>query len=207
MKTGRTIFTLLYSLILALALAGPAQAKLIDRGGGFIYDDVLDITWTQNANINGGGEGWLTQVHWADSLSLFDSVRNVTWEDWRLPTTKQPDASCSDQNIRGVPGQSGGFNCTGSEMGHLFNIEGISAAAPGPFINLEASGYWSGTGFAPSSSFLAWAFDSALAHSLITVNSPEASPGPSVTAMWPPPPRSIFSALHPQCHLATLAHC
>lgn len=63
--------------------AGSANSALIDRGGGFIYDDVLDITWTQDANINGLDQ-WANQVAWADSLSLFDSVRSVTWNDWRL---------------------------------------------------------------------------------------------------------------------------
>ena len=71
---------------LALSLPVPVQAALIDRGGGFIFDNDLGITWTQNANINGVADTWDNQVAWADSLSLFDAVRNVTWSDWRLPT-------------------------------------------------------------------------------------------------------------------------
>ncbi len=72
------------TLVLGVSITS-ANAELIDRGAGLIYDDVLDITWTQNANIrdgegpNGdGGDTWDNQVAWADSLSLFDSVRNVT---------------------------------------------------------------------------------------------------------------------------------
>lgn len=34
----------------ALGFSGAAGAGLIDRGGGLIYDDVLDITWLQDAN-------------------------------------------------------------------------------------------------------------------------------------------------------------
>jgi len=33
-----------------LAMSGAANATLMDRGNGLIYDDVLDITWLQNAN-------------------------------------------------------------------------------------------------------------------------------------------------------------
>ncbi|MCP4407494.1 MAG: DUF1566 domain-containing protein, partial [Gammaproteobacteria bacterium] len=36
--------------LLALGMAGTVQATLIDRGGGLIYDDVLNITWLQDAN-------------------------------------------------------------------------------------------------------------------------------------------------------------
>jgi len=133
-----------------LILSGVTQAALIDRGGGFIYDDFLDITWTQNANINSFGN-WDDQMAWADSLSLFDSVRNATWDDWRLPTTLQPDASCGTQNDPGggFPLQSYGFDCTGSEMGHLFNVDGISVATPGSFTNLSSGIWWSSTEYAP----------------------------------------------------------
>ena len=30
--------------------ASVAQATLFDRGGGLIYDNVLDVTWLQDAN-------------------------------------------------------------------------------------------------------------------------------------------------------------
>ena len=36
--------------LLALALAPPAQATLVDRGGGMVYDTLLDVTWLKNAN-------------------------------------------------------------------------------------------------------------------------------------------------------------
>ena len=37
-------------LLAVLLIAGRAQATLINRGGGLIYDNVLNITWLQNAN-------------------------------------------------------------------------------------------------------------------------------------------------------------
>jgi hypothetical protein len=42
----------LKKLILALALLASVsvQAALVDRGGGFMYDTVLDVIWLQDAN-------------------------------------------------------------------------------------------------------------------------------------------------------------
>ncbi|MCQ8104703.1 hypothetical protein NP590_11350 [Methylomonas sp. SURF-2] len=71
------------------------QAALHDRGGGLIYDDVLNVTWLQDANYaatqgysllqNGRYLSWYDALTWAENLTYFDSVRNVTWTDWRLP--------------------------------------------------------------------------------------------------------------------------
>jgi hypothetical protein len=94
-----------------------------------------------------------------DDLSLYDSVRDVTWDDWRLPTTQQPDPSCSGQIDPGFPWPLFGnqLNCTGSEMGHLFNVDGVTSSTPGPFISIQSSAYWSGTEYAPSTTS-AWYF-------------------------------------------------
>jgi len=76
-----------------LAVSDAAQATLIDRGGGLIYDDQLNVTWLQDANYakttNYDADGkmtWSKAMTWADNLSYYDSVRNVTWDDWRLPS-------------------------------------------------------------------------------------------------------------------------
>lgn len=37
-------------VFLGLCVSGVAQAALYDRGGGLIYDSVLDVTWLQDAN-------------------------------------------------------------------------------------------------------------------------------------------------------------
>ncbi len=76
---------------------------------------------------------------------------------WRLPTTTQPDASCGSQTAD-VPPQGFGTGCTGSEMRHLFNGEGVTSAAPGLFDNVQGGFYWSGTEFAPDPDF-AWGFN------------------------------------------------
>ena len=117
---------------------GVAQSALIDRGEGFIYDDVLDITWAQNANINGGGS-WNDHMVWVAGYNQTHSIYG-TFDDWRLPTTLQPDPSCSDQGLSGFPTVGYGYDCTGSEMGHLFNVDGIGAGLPGLFTNLQMGG-------------------------------------------------------------------
>jgi hypothetical protein len=59
-----------------LLMAGQAQATLIDRLDGLIYDDVNDISWTQVAG-DGVLRNWDGQVSWADGFSLagFDDFR------------------------------------------------------------------------------------------------------------------------------------
>lgn len=78
--------------IAGLLVSGAAQATLLDRGGGLIYDDVLDVTWLQDANYAktsgfdaDGRLNWSAANAWAAGLSYFDSVRSVTYSDWRLP--------------------------------------------------------------------------------------------------------------------------
>ncbi len=139
-------------------LASSANASLINRGGGLIYDSDRNITWLSNANYGAGSayddgisntDGrmtWASADAWAASLTYFDSVRGVTYDDWRLPSTPLLDASCSVQQ-----GFSFGSGCTGSELGHLFSAE-LGGTAPisssadpdlALFANLQDDGYWS----------------------------------------------------------------
>ena len=75
-----------------------SHASLIDRGGGLIYDDVLDITWLQDTNyaltqgVDDGRMTWTEANSWAAGLSYYDVVRDVTYEDWRLPTSSPIDS-------------------------------------------------------------------------------------------------------------------
>lgn len=134
-------------LILAMVLGAYslyAQAALIDRGGGLIYDSDQGITWLQDANYaqtsghDADGEmDWNQAMTWAAGLSL--THNGIVHDDWRLPTTLVPDSACS-----GVWG-TGMLNCSGSEMGHLFYIYGVSTGAPGIFMNVKGRASWSGT--------------------------------------------------------------
>ena len=135
-------------IVLALGLvSGAAHAALQGRdlngsAGSFeaYYDTDLNITWLANANAN-GQMTWANANTWAANLSFTDGV-NV-YNNWRLPTTLQPDASCGSQSGGGT---SAGYGCTGSEMGHLFYSElGGTAAQSAKFTNFQTYYYWSGT--------------------------------------------------------------
>ena len=157
------------ALLAGLSLSGAAQAGLIDRGGGLIYDSVLNITWLQNANYGAGSSydngsnttdgrmTWDNAMAWAANLSYYDSVRNVTYDDWRLPTALNQNGT----------GPCLGYNCTSSEMGHLFYVDGglnagqsilASTTLDDYFTNMQSSLYWSGTEYAPPPSG-AWVFN------------------------------------------------
>ena len=152
--------------VLALALAN-AQAALFDRGGGLIYDDVLKVTWLQDANYAHTtrydqsiyeGQSTVGMMRWQDAMSWAQNLIYGGYSDWRLPTSMQPDVGCSGQES----GVSFGYGCVGSEMGHLY-YESLRNSAyllsnVGPFKNVDGNpAYWTSATFTLDPSH-AWAF-------------------------------------------------
>ena len=158
----------LKSLVAAavLVFAGTAQAALIDRGGGMIYDDVLKITWLSDwlyaktqyedtAGAQGAENGRMDRAAangWARDLVYGG------YSGWRLPTSLNIDGS----------GPCDGFNCAGSEMGHMFYnnwgatardtfSSGTNTANLALFRNVQPSSYWSSTEYAERPDF-SWIF-------------------------------------------------
>lgn len=78
-------------VIALLAVSSTPQAALYDRGGGLIYDDALNVTWLQNANIAGRPLNWYEAVSFASTFVYYDAVRNVNWDNWRLPNKNPLD--------------------------------------------------------------------------------------------------------------------
>ena len=164
-----------------LATSMSSNAALISKlGGQVVYDSDLAITWIADANLaatntfglpvgedlpphedgagavgginsNGGTSSWGAALHWIDAMN---AANYLGFNKWRLPTTAVPDASCQIGTL--------GFNCTGSEMGHLF-YEEIGATAGTPLLTAgdpteldkfnftnfpddDFQAYWSGTG-------------------------------------------------------------
>ena len=172
------------SLVVGLVASGASQAGLIDRGGGLIYDTVLNVTWLADANYAqtsgfdaNGLMNWTTATTWAANLSYFDSVRNVTYTDWRLPTVTDTGTSgCNDA----YTGTDCGYNvdtATG-EMAHLWYVDfgnlapvdtsgnvqagwglvnGAAANDESLFTNIQPF-YWYGTAYAPTPGSIAWIF-------------------------------------------------
>jgi hypothetical protein len=67
MHHRHTSTRLLAGLLLAAGLSGAAQAALVDRGGGLIYDTDLNVTWLQDANYA--------------QTSGYDADGRMTWGD------------------------------------------------------------------------------------------------------------------------------
>ena len=121
------------ALAAALSVAAlSAQAGLVARPGGMVYDTVQNITWLQNWNTNGPMD-WTTANNWANNLVYGG------FDDWRLPTTASSNCSLSFNPGGGFPLQYGGFNCTGSEMGHMFYNEFGATAGQSFFAGSNAA--------------------------------------------------------------------
>jgi hypothetical protein len=144
-----------------LLLVGTAQAALLSRlGGESVYDTVRNITWLADANA-GAGSIYDTgssatdgRMNWANANAWAASLTFGGHSDWRLPTTWEPDPTCS-----GRP-DSDGLGCRLSEMGHLFYTELGGTAlesiltSDDPdlalFRNINELGSWSSTEFGPN---------------------------------------------------------
>lgn len=93
----------------AISLSSPVQATLFDRGGGMIYDDILNVTWLQDANYantisyitsggrdvtsTGGKMTWDEAVEWSGQLSYGG------YSDWRLPDVKPVNGTNFQINV------------------------------------------------------------------------------------------------------------
>jgi hypothetical protein len=145
----------LSTLAVMACCTGTSQAALIDRGGGLIYDDVLDVTWLQDAGYvstsgynSSGRLTWDGAMSFADSTSYYDEVRNTVWDDWRLPSTINSPSSYG-YDINGLS----------SELAFMYYVNlGFapdythSPATPNPtgdkynpFLNIAYRGFWSET--------------------------------------------------------------
>ena len=126
----------------------------------FLYDTTLNITWLKNANSN-GPMTWTTATTWAQNLNVDG------FTGWSLPTTAIPDSTCSIANANpAVYGQGYGVGCSGSEMGHLFNVTlgnapGKAISNTGNFTNIQNYYYWSGT-IASSDSYYVWTYQTSI---------------------------------------------
>ena len=146
---------------MSLLVSGVSQAALIDRGGGLIYDDALDVTWlqdTQYAVTSGFSVSpqltFAQAQAFADGLEYYDRVRNVTWNDWRLPGVS--------------PTASAGYDPTGasSELGYMYYVnlglspiylqDAKSTVKTDVFQDLTNRGYWTGSVVKPDKSI--WVF-------------------------------------------------
>ncbi|MDT4290378.1 hypothetical protein RO575_12475 [Methylomonas sp. MO1] len=138
-KQNNGIFPAMF-LMLGLMVGSGAQASLYDRGGGLIYDDVLNVTWLQDANYArtsgyGGADGtgkmdWATAMTWAANL-VYDG-----YDDWRLATNTPINGSRFIYTSSNSGTADVGYNITSprSELAYMYSV------------NLGLTGYYSTTG-------------------------------------------------------------
>lgn len=114
-----------------LALPALCSAALVDRGGGLLYDDVLNITWLQDANYaktsNYDADGlmsWASANAWAAQLN-YGGIGG-----WRLPTVK-PIGSDWNLNVSYDGSSDVGYNknTANDELAFMyFNNLGLKSA-------------------------------------------------------------------------------
>lgn len=186
MKHQKTLLAL--ALLASVAVTGTAHASLVDRGNGMLYDNVLNITWLQDANyagtsgyagaVNNGKMEWNTAVTWAANLVYGG------FSDWRLASNTPVNGSSFNTGYSENGTTDFGYNITSSnsELAYMYNVNlglkdyvdtagnyqptfGIHGngsnngqANIGLVNNLQALVYWSGTEYSPGSGG-AWYFD------------------------------------------------
>lgn len=137
----KRLLAFIYVITLSFGTAGTSNAILWDRGDGMIYDDVLEITWLQNANLAAtetfgvpgmyphGYMDWNTAQNW---IAAMNAANYKGYNDWRLPRT------VDGPFVWGYNGTTtAGYNITSSEMGYMY------------YVNLDNLGYYDKNGDAP----------------------------------------------------------
>jgi len=140
------------------------------------YDTDLDITWLADANYA------KTSGYDADGLLNWDAAQTWTAQlningvtGWRQPDVKPVNGSSFQYSysVNGSTDNASNITSTQSELSHLFYVSlgnkgNVDAAGnfqfigggltnTGPFSNLQASSYWSGTANA-STAYRVWFF-------------------------------------------------
>jgi len=174
----KTIYNVLCISIILFSLN--ANSALSSRLGGLAYyDDTLNITWLTDANYastsgystdnskgeldkfgniqNDGRMDGNEATIWATSLN----IRGVT--NWRLPDM---DVNGDDTIINCGFASISQEACKDNEFSHLFVYgsgvvfnNGITFSNSGPFTNIQATRYWSGTLSVPSPNIDSWYFN------------------------------------------------
>jgi len=143
----KLVFILL--IVTSLGFTTVSYAALQDNGGGLIYDTDRNITWYNAPSV---------ALAWPNAMMNYVATLNVGGvTGWRLPTALNQDGT----------GPCYPFNCTDSEMGHLFynelgGVAGQSIATThnsnyALFTNLLAFDYWTSTPY-PDTAGYYWAF-------------------------------------------------
>jgi hypothetical protein len=158
---------LMLGLLASLLGAGEAHALLIDRGGGLIYDDKLNLTWLQDANyaatntfgVAGAGStmNYATALAWIAAMDLADYQGH---SDWRLPYISVANGAGPFAGSPVNCSTATEVACRDNEYGYMYYRDLLGTFGTDltgnhiPFTNIQPV-YWSGTGF---DSGIEWVF-------------------------------------------------
>lgn len=116
-------------LTAGLLASGAAQATLIDRGGGLLYDTVLNVTWLQNANYAqdsgydaDGVMDWFASTTWAANLQYYDSVRQQTLTGWRLTKVIDTGTPGCNYSVNGTTDCGYNIRAVGDELSYMYYV-------------------------------------------------------------------------------------
>ena len=153
----KRLFVLIGSIVIAISFVFSADAALNNNEDGTITDTDTNLMWLQDFNLasnpdnhfgvsgifydetgtfTSGSMAWPTANEW---ISAMNAATYLGYNDWRLPYS---DTNCGSYGV--------GYDCTNSEMGHLYYDElgGIAQSdlsSFSPFLNVAPERYWSGT--------------------------------------------------------------
>lgn len=167
---------IIIALLTMLMINIPANAALNNNGDGTMTQTKADgsvLMWLQDANtaytMGYSATDEFGRMNWGDAMIWIDDLNSINYlgyDDWRLPSSLQPDPSCAIQ----WNNESLGFDCSGSEMGYLYYTE-LGNTAGGPLTNtggfdnflkffegFEGNQYWTGMEFTSNPSAV-WHFN------------------------------------------------
>ena len=115
------------SLALAgLLVSGVAQAALVDRGGGMLYDDVLNITWLQDANYaKTSGYDADGRMTWSSAKTWAENLVYGGYSGWRLASNFAVGGESGWNEIFSYNGTTDhGYNITSdhSELSYMYYV-------------------------------------------------------------------------------------
>lgn len=138
MKSIKVFFIGFFALMAVFGLTAVSHAALVDNGDGTITDTDRDLMWLQDANYAmTSGYDADGMMKWDAAMTWADTLEYAGYDDWKLPSALNSDGT----------GPCTSYNCTDSDLGHLYYIElGLEAVAGsknyGPFINGQHYYYW-----------------------------------------------------------------
>ncbi|MCP5131863.1 MAG: DUF1566 domain-containing protein [Pseudomonadales bacterium] len=119
--------------LIGLTLAINVNAALYDRGNGLVYDDVLDITWLQDANLAASKHFGVANINSNGSMNLsvaeqwieaMNTESYLNHSSWRMPDVSPINGISFDtreSNNGSTDNGYGGWS-TFSEMGYMYYV-------------------------------------------------------------------------------------